>query len=469
MKSMAGSISAGAFLILLLAAENEPAAAQTGLPTEPPFIAIDVSTETSDRSGATESGGVITRDLCAVGPDTPGSSTTNGAFLAADCESGSRSGDGFGFASGLHSSGNLSSTSITDSSNDQGAASAQSEVFFFDTLTFTSPTIPDGENVIVAFDFTLTGPGISVIEEGAEATLGIVFNTSTIVDSSSQEATSFAPTLFSVFDQSSNQVLFQGPNARYVPETGGTLGMDLREIELGTPLEMFLILSTSANSPGDTGRASSDWEIRITDVRLFEDESMTSAISDGQVNSDLDTSYPSLVLTDSVLVPMGGPGHDGTILGGSMVAGGVDFEFLGEVTQTGDFKGIHDLVDTSLGFTDIDFSTISEPMQVWDLQFTGDFEGLVQLTFGYDETLLAPDFNEADLKIVHYDPDAVIPAQTIDTDANTITVLVDSFSPFVLGSTTVVPEPCAIALMAIGVLVGACSRSTRSTGTGASS
>ena len=99
----------------------------------------------------------------------------------------------------------------------------------------------------------------------------------------------------------------------------------------------------------------------------------------------------------------------------------------------------------------MNFFMPTEPLLMWDIQFTGEFTGFVELTSSYDDSLLLPGFDEADLFVWHTLPGPTweqLPVVGRDLDANTITVLTGSFSDFAIGSN--IPEPATMGLLAIG-------------------
>lgn len=154
-----------------------------------------------------------------------------------------------------------------------------------------------------------------------------------------------------------------------------------------------------------------------------------------------------------------GTNVSGSVGGGSSEVGGVDFTFS-QVTVDGTFSSdfqptlIADLDPTLI--ESITFGIPSNPLQLWDLEFTGEFNGLVELTFGYDDSNLFPGQQETDLRVFHQLDDGVwevLPVIAQDINANTLTVVTAGFSPFAIG---VIPEPTSFTLLAWGgmVLIG---------------
>lgn len=98
--------------------------------------------------------------------------------------------------------------------------------------------------------------------------------------------------------------------------------------------------------------------------------------------------------------------------------------------------------------------------QLYDIDLVGGDGGSQTVIFEYDENLLAPG-DEPLLSIVHFTNGLwETPFQTLNTDANTISVTVDSFSPFAL-VTTPVPLPAGIWLLGstlAALMAGRCRR-----------
>lgn len=142
--------------------------------------------------------------------------------------------------------------------------------------------------------------------------------------------------------------------------------------------------------------------------------------------------------------------------GGSYVAGGVHANFP-EVTHGGTYGGDFFWPDNQEGLEEaigvgaarlVDFDFASDPFQVWEINFDGQFTREATLWFGYDEMgLRVP---EEWLRMRQYvDGEWVLPQQTLHPDDNMVMVTVDSFGPFAL---SVVPEPSTLVLLAAGGL-----------------
>ena len=87
---------------------------------------------------------------------------------------------------------------------------------------------------------------------------------------------------------------------------------------------------------------------------------------------------------------------------------------------------------------------------MYELEFTGSFDGTVLLVLGYDDTLLPPGFDEEMLALYHFRDDVWMRLDgTVDSLLNTISVTTDSLSPFGIG---VLPEPATAWLMLAGAM-----------------
>jgi hypothetical protein len=129
---------------------------------------------------------------------------------------------------------------------------------------------------------------------------------------------------------------------------------------------------------------------------------------------------------------------------------------FGNVTTAGTFSGEYfhspttSMLNTILGSEaagKINFELGPMP-QLWTLDFTGSFLDGAVTTFRYDPLAIGPG-PEADVRIMHYvNGRWETPAgQIVDTSAHTISVSLNSFSPFLIAAT--VPEPATTVLLAI--------------------
>jgi len=155
-------------------------------------------------------------------------------------------------------------------------------------------------------------------------------------------------------------------------------------------------------------------------------------------------------------VPLGDP--SGSANGGAGNTGGVNYAFQGVTTGGTLFVGatVTDPgEDIQWGYNDVDepepeLLDLNTILEVWDVEFDGEFD-TVTLTFWYDEALLPPGVQEEDLQLWHFDGDVweweLLDAQ-IDTALDTITVTMDSLSPFLM-----TPEPASLSLLVLGAAV----------------
>ncbi len=146
--------------------------------------------------------------------------------------------------------------------------------------------------------------------------------------------------------------------------------------------------------------------------------------------------------------------------------GGFDFSLaraveieVASVTAPGRLLGTFDALDpagVAQRVTDGDFTTpdfnYGDVMQLWDLVFEGEFDGLAQLYFYYDPALLPEGTAEHLLAIFHFNGlEWVALPGTVDVTEDYIAVETDSLSPFALG--IFVPEPATIVMLGVGSLL----------------
>jgi hypothetical protein len=140
--------------------------------------------------------------------------------------------------------------------------------------------------------------------------------------------------------------------------------------------------------------------------------------------------------------------------GGAGAIGGADVTF--DDQSGGKFSAQHFVsVDENLAaligqvaVDEINFKTVGESVQGWELHFDGEFEGSVEVTLGYDENVLPEGFDETLLTLMHFDSNKgewEIPAGfSVDPETNQFHFSVTSFSPFIMSfspASSALPEP----------------------------
>lgn len=147
--------------------------------------------------------------------------------------------------------------------------------------------------------------------------------------------------------------------------------------------------------------------------------------------------------------------------GNSSGGGQVDFAFS-HIDAPGLLEGeFEDLTPEEIGnwvnqglfaSPNFDFGSV---MQLWNLEFSGSFNGAVQLVFHYDPSLLFG-LNESELAIYHYNGHSwdLLPS-VLDPINDTITVTTLSLSPFAVGKgeniVRPVPEPTTMLTGGLGL------------------
>lgn len=136
-----------------------------------------------------------------------------------------------------------------------------------------------------------------------------------------------------------------------------------------------------------------------------------------------------------------GAGSTGGCNGGSSVPGGLAYEFA-EVDSSGSCYGSFSRAEDAEieirvargEFDHLDFPTPGKPAQLWEVEFDGSYTGAVNLTFGYDETLLPAGFDEGTLVLFHFTGGAwQLLDSMVDSTANIISVSSDTLGYFALG------------------------------------
>ena len=132
----------------------------------------------------------------------------------------------------------------------------------------------------------------------------------------------------------------------------------------------------------------------------------------------------------------------GTAGGGALSTGGVDVAFPNTTGGifTVDYEPITQdvffdrLSQGEFPFNDVNFFIPTDPFQLWNVSYSGSFDAPIELVFGYNDDSLVPGQSEDDLAIFHFENNQWVPLPGIvDTLNNTITVAVNSLSPFALG------------------------------------
>ena len=143
--------------------------------------------------------------------------------------------------------------------------------------------------------------------------------------------------------------------------------------------------------------------------------------------------------TGTQVVP--GTNSTGGCNGGSGVPGGEDYNF-DDVTSPGSCFGEYSKADAneiSVRIAQGEFDVFTflppgGPQQLWKLQFSGTYVGAVNLTFGYDATILPPGLDQAGLAIYQFDGVTWQKlATTVDPVGHTLRVSTTNLSTFALG------------------------------------
>ncbi len=151
-----------------------------------------------------------------------------------------------------------------------------------------------------------------------------------------------------------------------------------------------------------------------------------------------------------------GMGNGGGGAGSSYPPGTIRYEFQGNHSagqfffeyEAEDWDSVLQLV--ALG--EFGLPTFQVPggrLQLFEVEFEGEFDGQIKLTFSYDDTLFPTGFNEHDLRVYHWNGSTwELLTSVVDVDANTITAYTDSLSPFAVAA---VPEPETYAMFLAGL------------------
>ncbi len=137
-----------------------------------------------------------------------------------------------------------------------------------------------------------------------------------------------------------------------------------------------------------------------------------------------------------------GSNSSGGCNGGSSVPGGCDYSF-DDVSSEGYCFADYAPADASEISTHVaagefsapDFLLPGEPAQLWKLRFSGSYNGSVNLTFGYDPTILPGGFDESTLCLFEYANGGWHKlVSTVDVATKKIAVTVADLGAFMLGA-----------------------------------
>ncbi len=140
-----------------------------------------------------------------------------------------------------------------------------------------------------------------------------------------------------------------------------------------------------------------------------------------------------------------GPASSGGCNGGSLVPGGLDYDFDDVVEPGSCFASYTQADDDELAvrvsageFSTPTFPVPGKPAQIWNSTFSGTFSGAVHLTVGYDPSILPPGFDEDALCLYEFDgTDWQRLDGTVDSVSHTIAVSVPQLRPLALGARSI--------------------------------
>ena len=162
----------------------------------------------------------------------------------------------------------------------------------------------------------------------------------------------------------------------------------------------------------------------------------------GSLSSNQSVSFDVLlsILTGTRVTT--GSGSTGSCDGGSSVPGGIDYEFESVETEGSCFSDYSCADEDELAvrvaqgeFDEVNFPIPSQPVQIWKVEFSGNYAGSVTVNFGYDSKLLPAGFDENGLAIYHSTGGGWVklPGGTVDPLTHSITVSTTSLGAFALG------------------------------------
>ncbi len=240
-------------------------------------------------------------------------------------------------------------------------------------------------------------------------------------------------------------------NVSAIAQVGGTLDARLYNGFTPSSSDTFTVL-TAGTLNGHFANAPAGASSLLTPFGSFDVAYSSTAVT-------LSNFIPDPLAPAASIGALNGYADD--VLGGSGITGGVDASFHDH--ELGILSGQHDVVNGVdladlvssgvLDFTMPNFALPAGQLQVWELSFDGDSlgPGGISLVFGYDDAGMTQQ-EESELDIFHFAGGAWVPlGGTVDTSANTISVLTHSLSPFGVGIAAV-PEPSTLLLASLALV-----------------
>lgn len=145
---------------------------------------------------------------------------------------------------------------------------------------------------------------------------------------------------------------------------------------------------------------------------------------------------------------------------GILPPGTIGYEFLGN-HSSGQFFFGYEAEDWSSVLEMVQLGEFGMPtfqapggdLQLFEVEFEGEFEGQIKLTFSYDSALLPVGFDEGDLRLYHWNGSTWEDlGGTVDAANDTITAYTDNLSPFAVAAAVPEPETYALLLAGLGLI-----------------
>lgn len=160
-----------------------------------------------------------------------------------------------------------------------------------------------------------------------------------------------------------------------------------------------------------------------------------------------------------------GGNSTGSCDGGSLVPGGLDYEFESVETEGTCFSDFSRADQDELAvriaegeFQAFSFQLPSQPAQLWKVAFSGTFTGSVNLNLGYDPTLLPPGFDETGMSVYQFNGSNWVKLPgTVNPVAHSVAVSATALGVFALGADALTSHSVAASgnLPGSGTITGA--------------